>query len=322
MSLLVFLPFLCLFATLFISSISALPVKARQDEGFRILAQDEVDSSFLRPALFARFAYCDPVNVPDLSCGGPCEPLKDDVEVLISGGDGGEVPHFLVAHDRLENTIVVAHEGTNSDDPTSILNDLEFNLVPLNTAKFPLFVDSGAEIHDGFQDSFYGGADDILTAVQDALISKKSSKLLLTGHSLGGALAVMDAMMFKQVLDPSIDIKTITFGTPRSGNQEWADLVDQTLDTDHIFITNKNDIVPQLPFRSFGYRHSTGEVHIRDDKSADFITCPGQENESDRCSFGDTRFLGLLLGFSVSAHKGPYFNDISFAHSECPLVEG
>ncbi|KAH8828777.1 alpha/beta-hydrolase [Flagelloscypha sp. PMI_526] len=319
MSLLASLPFLCLIVTLFISSSSAFPVKARQDDGFRILSQDEVDSSFLRPALFARFAYCDPVNVPDLNCGGPCAPLKNDVEVLISGGDGEEVPHFIVAHDRLENTIVVAHEGTNPDDLISVFNDLEVILVPLKTDQFPLFANSGAEVHNGFQDSFYGGARDILRTVQDALISKNSNKVLLTGHSLGGAVAVMDAIMLKQFLDSSIDIKTITFGTPRIGNQEWADLVDQILDTTHIFITNKNDPVPQLPPETLGYRHSSGEVHITDDE--DFVTCPGQDNEAEQCSFGETHILRLLVDVGIGAHEGPYINGISFGHSQCPLVE-
>ncbi|KAH8828521.1 alpha/beta-hydrolase [Flagelloscypha sp. PMI_526] len=302
MSLLVSLSFLSFLAALFISSVSALPVRVRQDDGFRTLTPDEVDSTFLRPALFARFAYCDPANVPDLSCGGPCEPLKDDVEVLTSGGDGGALPHFLVAHDRSDNSIVVAHEGTTSDDATSILNDLQFGLVDLNTAKFPQFVDSGAEVHSGFQDAFY---------VQDALVSKNSTKVLITGHSLGGAIALMDAMMFKQILDPSIDIKTITFGTPRGGNQEWADLVDKNLGDNQMFMTNRNDIVPQLPPAAIlGFQHAKGEVHVSSDDNAAIVSCPGQ-----------ALFSGSYLTSTSNNTKGPYFDDISFGHSQCPLVK-
>lgn len=37
--------------------------------------------------------------------------------------------------------------------------------------------------------------------------------------------------MFKDNLDPSIQVKVRTFGTPRSGNQEWADLVDSEVCT-------------------------------------------------------------------------------------------
>ena len=46
------------------------------------------------------------------------------------------------------------------------------------------------------------------------------------GHSLGGALAELDAVFFTLNLPSDITVVGRTFGTPRVGNPDWADLVD------------------------------------------------------------------------------------------------
>lgn len=45
------------------------------------------------------------------------------------------------------------------------------------------------------------------------------------GHSLGGAIAEIDSLFFALNI-PGISIKTITYGTPRVGNLEFAQLID------------------------------------------------------------------------------------------------
>lgn len=56
--------------------------------------------------------------------------------------------------------------------------------------------------------------------------SKKETKGLQVGHSLGGALAELDAVFFTLNLPSAITVIGRTFGTPRVGNPDWADLVD------------------------------------------------------------------------------------------------
>jgi hypothetical protein len=38
---------------------------------------------------------------------------------------------------------------------------------------------------------------------------------------------MMDGLMLKKALDPSVDIQTVVFGLPRGGNQAFADLLDK-----------------------------------------------------------------------------------------------
>lgn len=74
----------------------------------------------------------------------------------------------FVGHDPSTNNIVVAHEGTASDNPFSIAIDAQFVLSPLNTTFFPNAPD-GIEVHDGFGKTFALTADQILSTVKQGL---------------------------------------------------------------------------------------------------------------------------------------------------------
>ncbi len=84
-------------------------------------------------------------------------------------------------------------------------------------------------MHDGFAYTQERTADVILSAVQSALESTRAKKVLVTGHSLGAAIASIDGMMLRMKLDLSIAVTTTVFGLPRVGNKAWADLVDSTV---------------------------------------------------------------------------------------------
>ncbi len=80
------------------------------------------------------------------------------------------------------------------------------------------------------------------------------------GHSVGGALALLDALFLSRQLNQIV--KAITYGMPRVGNQAFADFVDGNVPLTHI--NNKEDPIPTLPPLSLGYRHASGEIHIQD----------------------------------------------------------
>ena len=84
-------------------------------------------------------------------------------------------------------------------------------------------------MHDGFADTQERTADLVMSTVQSALESTGAKKVLVTGHSLGAAIASIDGMMLRMKLNPSIEVTTTVFGLPRVGNKAWADLVDSTV---------------------------------------------------------------------------------------------
>ncbi|TFK48429.1 alpha/beta-hydrolase [Heliocybe sulcata] len=307
----------CLFA---ISLAAPAPIPARpsyrraESLATTTVPDTTIEGDFVRPALFSRIAYCSSQAVTSWQCGEQCAAVGPNVKILQAGGDDGLIPMYFIASDPDTESVVVAHQGTNSKSILSIANDVQIALVDLNTTLFPQ-AGKDVQVHDGFQKTFERTADGVLSGVRDALNSTGAKKVLVTGHSLGAAVASMDAVMLKMNLDPSISLTTTIFGLPRVGNQEWADLVDSNLGTSFTHITNQNDPVPTVPPQLLGYVQPQGEVHIVSANATGAIqtvACPGTEN--DNCSDGNS-----LLDASVANHRGPYFQNISMSGSACPF---
>lgn len=87
--------------------------------------------------------------------------------------------------------------------------------------------------------------------MQKALAETGASNILVAGHSLGAAVAVMGAMMLQTSLNSSVPITTTVFGLPRTGDQAWATFVDNTLAANLTHVTNQHDPVPIVPPRLF-----------------------------------------------------------------------
>lgn len=81
------------------------------------------------------------------------------------------------------------------------------------------------KLHSGFQDTQGRTADLVLSTVQDGLSSTGFKNVLVTGHSLGAAVASLDAAMLRMALPDDVAVNAVVFGLPRVGNQEWADLL-------------------------------------------------------------------------------------------------
>lgn len=299
--------------------VRAAPLQDRSSNSLstQTVSASTISSAFVRPAQFARIAYCSSEAVEKWDCGAPCQALGlNGVTPLVVGGDGGATPRFFVSYDSKTSSIVVAHQGTDASNVLSIINDAEFLKTDINQTLFPKAGDD-VQVHDGFSKAHGRTADTVLATVKAGLAKNNASKIAITGHSLGAAIATMDAVMLRQNLDPSVEISTVVFGLPRGGNQAWADLVDSELGGNFTFITHKDDPVPLVPPRFIGYQHSAGEVHIKetDDATGEAsvtVACPGQENKN--CIDGNS-----LLKTSIPDHIGPYFANVSMSGSNCPL---
>jgi len=259
------------------------------------LTQNQINP-FLVPARFSRAAYCNSTQVQQLTCGDACTALGN-VEVLIAKGDNAKLPRFFVAHDVDGGQIVVSHQGTNTSDFQSVANDVDIAPVALSSSSFPN-QPSGVLVHEGFQDTWQRSASDVLSTVQNAIKQTGVKKVLVTGHSLGAAVSLLDAMMLRTTLDTSIEMTTVLFGLPRVGNQEWANFVDATIGSTFNRITNGQDPIPIVPPRALDYSHPSGEVHIFPGNVT--VACPGQENAA--CQEGHS-----ILKEHFADHKGPYF---------------
>jgi hypothetical protein len=163
--------------------------------------------------------------------------------------------------------IVVAFRGTEA--PTSIeglkdwlLTDAANMLIQPQGDLGTDFAAAGvgARWHDGFMTALGSIWDPLLAAVQ-AERKKNDRPVWVTGHSLGGALALLAAWRFKRKVVPIHQI--YTFGAPMVGNAATAEAIDREL-PDRVFrYVNDQDPVPKLPTLSLlanSYSHCQKEI--------------------------------------------------------------
>jgi predicted lipase len=121
------------------------------------------------------------------------------------------------------------------------------------------------------------------------------------GYSLGGAIALLDGLLLRMLLDPTTEVRVVTYGMSRVGNSAFASMVDAILPGGVKHINNKRDPVPVVPALSLGYNQVSGEIHIQD--TGEWISCPGEDNGDPRCTAGTVTSINNA---QFSDHPGPY----------------
>jgi len=127
------------------------------------------------------------------------------------------------------DVMLLAFRGTSN--PGQWLRDARFYPV-----KHPW-----GRVHDGFQDGVAKVEPD-LQALDSA--AKAAKHLWITGHSLGGALALIAAARWKMA---GINSSLYTYGQPMVGLDNFADRFAIELPGRLIRFVNQSDIVPRVP---------------------------------------------------------------------------
>jgi triacylglycerol lipase len=162
-----------------------------------------------------------------------------------------------------DDMLVVVFRGTE--------NSLDW-WTNLNTSFVTL--QGGTRVHTGFFQAYWPIRDTIFECVIDAL-RKKRRPVYITGHSLGGALALMATAELSNHEDAEVRdcvAACYTFGCPRAGDSSFDLYVKAPL----YRITNGVDLVPAVPPAIFGYRHVGdtryfGKLGISPSRRAPFI---------------------------------------------------
>lgn len=110
------------------------------------------------------------------------------------------------------------------------------------------------KVHKGFYRSYLEARDITHNHV------KMEEKVIVVGHSLGGAIANLAALDI-QYNFPEIDVSCLTAGAPRVGNQAFIDSYNKRV-PNTVRMVYRNDIVPGVPFKCLGYKHTKGNRQI------------------------------------------------------------
>ncbi len=163
---------------------------------------------------------------------------REDWEVEAAAFETGESQGIILENDRM---MVIAFRGT--DSTADWLGNLKVA---------PRFVPSlGGALHRGFLDAY-----DAVAPLVDAAVARAGDRALwITGHSLGGALAVIAALTHR---DREI-AGLMTFGQPRLLGKRPARAIFDKFGGRYRRFVNRDDIVTRVPP---GYSHTGFRTHF------------------------------------------------------------
>lgn len=152
------------------------------------------------------------------------------------------------------DNIVVAFRGTEAPTAVEGLKDWlltnAMNLLILPEGRLGTDLAAagvGARFHQGFVNAI-GEIWDGVYAEVDRLQKESERPLWITGHSLGGALALFAAWLFSRKM---INVHQIyTFGAPMIGNRAAVDAFNREFKGKIFRYVNQPDPVPRLPMYS------------------------------------------------------------------------
>ena len=158
--------------------------------------------------------------------------------------DGTEA---LVA--EAEKFVIVAFRGTTDKADQRIDLRIHTNRVEVEGYKHPV------RVHEGFYYAFQSVRAPLeALLVKTGLTDKGPKPIYFTGHSLGGALAIVASAVFggTKILGDRI-AAVYTYGAPRVGEREFSNIVKAP----HYRIVNMGDPFPLVPPNWLtGYAHS------------------------------------------------------------------
>ena len=143
---------------------------------------------------------------------------------------------------ELDNAVVVAFRGTSSF--VDFVTDAKAWRVQRQMG------DEQIEIHAGFCVAIEAVIDRII----EQLRRIPAKPIFATGHSLGGALAVLLAVYLRKAGLSAAGI--YTFGQPRVGNKAFARYAQRVFGDRHFWFEDEADAIARLPGLLIGYRHS------------------------------------------------------------------
>ncbi len=154
-----------------------------------------------------------------------------------------------------EQTCILAFRGTQPDKIADWLCDMDCGFVPAPVGMV-------GRVHVGFLNALNSIWLDLWTTLRT---ERGTRGLWITGHSLGGALAVLATARLHFTKHQPIN-GLYTYGQPRVGDKEFCACFDEGFGNNAFRFVNFHDIVPRIPLRLMGYEHQGKFFYFNENK--------------------------------------------------------
>jgi len=208
-----------------------------------------------------------------------CEMCKDtrltpDEKPLNVFADHATSTHVYITSFSSKKAIIVAFKGT----------DGKMDMFADAFAK-PVSSELGGTVHAGFNKAFQAGRAFVMSKVSDLIKKHPDYEIVVTGHSLGGAIATLAAGFLSKEY-PNITVRLITYCQPRVGDINFARALYKMPKLSGVRYIHYNDPVPHAPFQlAFKFVHYGTEYWSPKPDSMNILKCsPVNDAESEICS--------------------------------------
>ncbi|KAF4577037.1 hypothetical protein EYR36_005024 [Pleurotus pulmonarius] len=184
------------------------------------------------------------------------ECIKPLNNTAVARYDNKSTQAILVRDDKRKEFVLAFRgtEPTKGDGDCSI--DAQICKTPL---AIPGVTGSDLQVHTGFQKAWKYVSPDVILSLKKELKSKPTFSLVVTGHSLGGAIAALASLEIKTAF-PKLNLRLFSYGAPRVGNLSFAKKLQSIVGISNIFRgVNQQDPVSFMPPLLLGYRHFPNE---------------------------------------------------------------
>lgn len=209
-----------------------------------------------------RFKHYNDCNATDIH-GNPL--LPPDLDCHFYHHDVSQGTQVMVLSSVSKKYIGVVYAGT--DDFRTTLTDTDILLKPfgpLDDNAESILLPGDARVHAGFDNEvFQHNLFDILLNITTSLVQQyPKHRLFCTGHSLGGANAILTAVALTQSKLPTT-ITVINFGCPAVGNEAWRTAIHALSNVNIWRFVHGWDMVPRLP--EYPFTHVGHTLQMNED---------------------------------------------------------
>ncbi|KAG5859841.1 lipase [Encephalitozoon hellem] len=190
----------------------------------------------------------------------------EDRDLLLMHLEPSEVVQHIVFYDREYERVIVSFKGTTNSEET--IQDINCEYTEFGTGF----------VHNGFKKLATHFISNHMDEIEGILERLSVKKLLLLGHSLGGAISILVKIMINEMkLLKGINVEAVVFSSPPVVSEEIASKFGDGI----TIISYGNDIIPRMSYGSvldlkflccsIGERHGPLDFSGEVDKDIDLV---------------------------------------------------